>query len=163
MDTEIINWTALSPGAVLQRRDNWGVVYFDGLVETNDLMFRCTNSTSGESYTLFKRDFVLADPYVELNTAQKTLHRRRYPEVYGEASSKGESAFNTQEGGEHYSSLPEGYQPFQISKALGLNPVEHTILKYLLRHASKDGKAALLKAKHCIDILIEQEYPDATD
>ena len=117
MNTEIVNWTELSPGAVLQRRDTGGVVYFDGLVETNDLMFRCTSSTSGESYTLFKRDFVLADPYVELNIAQKTLHRRRYPAVYGEASSKGESAFNTQEGGEHYSSLPEGYPPFQISKA----------------------------------------------
>lgn len=71
------------------------------------------------------------------------------------------SAFDTQEGGSHYSSKPDGYQPFQISKALDLNPVEHTVLKYLLRHRDKNGKVDLLKAKHCLDILIEQEYPDA--
>ena len=71
------------------------------------------------------------------------------------------SAFDSQEGGNHYSSKPEGYQPFQISKALDLNPVEHTVLKYLLRHRDKNGKVDLLKAKHCLDILIEQEYPDA--
>ena len=65
-----------------------------------------------------------------------------------------------QVGGKHYSAMPDGYQPFQISKALGLNPVEHTVLKYLLRHARKNGKQDLLKAKHCLDILIEQEYPN---
>lgn len=70
------------------------------------------------------------------------------------------SAFTQQEGGGHYNVMPEGYQPFQISKALGLNPVEHTVLKYLLRHARKNGKQDLLKAKHCLDILIEQEYGD---
>lgn len=68
------------------------------------------------------------------------------------------SAFSTQVGGEHYSTLPEGYQPFQISKALDLNPVEHTVLKYLLRHRDKNGKQDLEKIKHCVDILIEQEY-----
>lgn len=71
------------------------------------------------------------------------------------------SAFDTQVGGGHYSSRPDGYQPFQISKVLGLNPVEHTVLKYLLRHRDKNGAVDLQKAKHCLDILIEQEYPNA--
>ncbi len=94
---------------------------------------------------------VLADYGPELPAFPKHEHSAEEPVA---------TAFRTQEGGQHYSQMPRGYQPFQISKALGLNPVEHTILKYLLRHAKKDGKAALLKAKHCIDILIEQEYPD---
>ena len=68
-------------------------------------------------------------------------------------------AFATQIGGTHYNSLPNGYQPFQISKVLGLNPVEHTILKYLLRHRNKNGVKDLEKIKHCVEILIEQEYP----
>ena len=70
------------------------------------------------------------------------------------------SAFIRQVGGQHYNSLPNGYQPFQISKALGFNPVEHTILKYLTRHGDKNGKQDLEKIKHCVDILIEQEYPN---
>lgn len=71
------------------------------------------------------------------------------------------SAFVRQVGGEHYKSLPEGYQPFQISRALDFDPVEHTILKYLIRHRDKNGKQDLEKIKHCVDILIEQEYPNA--
>lgn len=74
------------------------------------------------------------------------------------AARTGESAFASQVGGGHYKDLPDGYQPFQISKALGLNPVEHTILKYLLRHRNKNGVRDLEKIKHCVDILIEQEY-----
>lgn len=90
---------------------------------------------------------------------------RSYPEIHADNRMLDylpvKSAFDTQEGGSHYSSKPDGYQPFQISKALDLNPVEHTVLKYLLRHRGKNGKVDLLKAKHCLDILIEQEYPDA--
>lgn len=68
------------------------------------------------------------------------------------------SAFKRQEGGEHYSSLPQGYQPFQISHALKLDPMQHTILKYVLRHKAKNGLQDLLKARHTLDILIELEY-----
>lgn len=68
---------------------------------------------------------------------------------------------DTQVGGGHYKDSPRGYQPFEISKALGLNPVEHTAMKYLLRHKNKHGKQDLEKAKHCLDILIAQEYPNA--
>lgn len=78
-----------------------------------------------------------------------------------EAPTEQTSAFDTQVGGGHYSSRPDGYQPFQISKVLELNPVEHTVLKYLLRHRDKNGAVDLRKAKHCLDILIEQEYPNA--
>lgn len=76
----------------------------------------------------------------------------------GAEAPKPVSAFKAQVGGQHYSALPLGYQPFQISHALDLNPVEHTILKYLLRHRNKNGKQDLEKIKHCVDILVEQEY-----
>lgn len=90
-----------------------------------------------------------------------SLVNRKYFQSPITSTATVKSAFDTQEGGSHYSSKPDGYQPFQISKALDLNPVEHTVLKYLLRHRDKNGKVDLLKAKHCLDILIEQEYPDA--
>lgn len=93
------------------------------------------------------------------------LHIELYPEIYSpvtlqERAKTTESAFSQQVDGKHYSEMPDGYQPFQISHALGLNPVEHTILKYLLRHRRKNGKVDLEKIKHCVDILIEQEYPN---
>ena len=56
-----------------------------------------------------------------------------------QAARAGQSAFASRVDGGHYKDLPDGYQPFQISKAQGLNPVEHTILKYLLRHRNKNG------------------------
>lgn len=65
--------------------------------------------------------------------------------------------WDTQVGGDHYKKV-EGYQPFQISHACGLNPIEHTVLKYLLRHRRKGGADDLRKAQHCLDLLIEQEY-----
>lgn len=88
--------------------------------------------------------------------AQQAFLKGKYDLPAAEAP----TAFQGQVGGEHYVSMPEGYQPFQISKALNLNPVEHTILKYLLRHRGKNGKQDLEKIRHCLDILIEQEYPN---
>lgn len=70
------------------------------------------------------------------------------------------TALNTQVGGDHYKDIPAGYQPFEISHKLGLNAMEHTALKYILRHRSKGGRIDLYKAKHCIDILIQLEYPE---
>lgn len=71
------------------------------------------------------------------------------------------NALSTQVGGDHYKNQPAGYQPFEISFALGLNALEHTALKYILRHRTKGGKQDLEKAKHCLAILIQLEYPDA--
>ncbi len=33
-------------------------------------------------------------------------------------------------------------------------------IKYLCRHKAKGGKVDLIKAKHYIDLLIEEEYPE---
>ena len=56
----------------------------------------------------------------------------------------------------HYSKLP--IQPMQYSMANGLDPMQHTIIKYVTRFRDKGGKRDLLAARKTIDMLIEYEY-----
>jgi hypothetical protein len=65
------------------------------------------------------------------------------------------SAYETQVGGDHYAKL--AIQPMQYSMANGLDPLQHTIIKYVTRFRDKAGVVDLEKAKHCIDLLIEYE------
>lgn len=65
------------------------------------------------------------------------------------------SAFDTQIGGDHYSKMK--IQPFQYSMENGLDPMQHTIIKYVTRFRDKNGLADLQKARHVIDLLIEFE------
>jgi hypothetical protein len=67
-----------------------------------------------------------------------------------------ESAFKTQVNGNHYTKL--AIQPMEYSMKNNLNPLQHTIIKYITRYKDKNGKIDLLKAKHCIDMLVELEY-----
>lgn len=64
-------------------------------------------------------------------------------------------AFTRQVGGDHYNKLP--IQPFTYSMANGLDPMQHTIIKYVTRFRDKGGIADLEKAKHVVDMLIEWE------
>lgn len=64
----------------------------------------------------------------------------------------------TQIGGDHYKQMK--IQPIAYSMLNGLDPCQHTIIKYVTRHESKGGKEDLLKARHCIDLLIQFKYPD---
>lgn len=61
----------------------------------------------------------------------------------------------TQVGGGHYVDLP--VQPFEYSYRNGLDPLQHTIIKYVTRFRDKNGLEDLEKAKHTIDILIDLE------
>ena len=65
------------------------------------------------------------------------------------------SAFDTQIDGDHYSKMK--IQPFQYSMENGLDPMQHTIIKYVTRFRDKNGLADLQKARHVIDLLIEFE------
>ena len=65
------------------------------------------------------------------------------------------SVWNTQVGGDHYRKLP--IQPFRYSMENGLDPMQHTIIKYVTRFRDKGGIADLEKAKQTIDLLIEWE------
>lgn len=62
---------------------------------------------------------------------------------------------STQIGGDHYTKL--AIQPMQYSMKNGLDPLQHTIIKYVTRFRDKAGIEDLEKAKHCIDMLIEFE------
>jgi len=65
------------------------------------------------------------------------------------------SPLQTQIGGDHYTKL--AIQPMQYSMKNGLDPLQHTIIKYVTRFRDKAGIEDLEKAKHCIDMLIEHE------
>ena len=62
---------------------------------------------------------------------------------------------STQIGGDHYTKL--AIQPMRYSMENGLDPLQHTIIKYVTRFRDKAGIEDLEKAKHCIDMLIEYE------
>ena len=65
------------------------------------------------------------------------------------------NVWNTQVGGDHYCKLP--IQPFQYSMENGLDPMQHTIIKYVTRFRDKNGIIDLEKAKQTIDLLIDYE------
>ena len=65
------------------------------------------------------------------------------------------SAFDNQIDGDHYSKLK--IQPMIYSYHNKLDPLQHTIIKYVTRFRDKNGIRDLEKAKHCIDMLIELE------
>ena len=68
------------------------------------------------------------------------------------------TAINEQIGGDHYKHMP--IQPMEYSMKNNLNACQHTVVKYVTRYKVKGGKQDLLKAIHCIELLIEMEYGD---
>lgn len=66
-------------------------------------------------------------------------------------------ASDTQVGGEHYKTA---IQPIEYIHANKLTYFEGNVIKYVTRHASKNGKQDLLKAKHYIDFILQFEYPE---
>ena len=62
---------------------------------------------------------------------------------------------STQVGGNHYTKLT--IQPFEYSMQNGLDPLQHTIIKYTTRFRDKNGVEDLRKAIHCLELLIEYE------
>lgn len=67
------------------------------------------------------------------------------------------SAFDKQEGGNHYKHL--AIQPAEYCQRNKLGAMESFVVKYVSRHREKNGAADLLKAIHCLELLLEMEYP----
>lgn len=65
------------------------------------------------------------------------------------------SALDVQVGGDHYKNM--AVQPMEFSMLNGLDPCQHTIIKYVTRFRQKNGLEDLVKAKHVLDMLIEFE------
>lgn len=70
----------------------------------------------------------------------------------------GEKALDVQVGGSHYKNM--AIQPVEFAHANKLPFIEGSIIKYVCRHARKNGRKDLEKARHFIDLLIELEYPE---
>lgn len=68
------------------------------------------------------------------------------------------SALDVQVGGSHYKGM--AIQPVQFIRANNIPYLEGNIIKYVCRHAGKNGKVDLEKARHYIDLLIELEYSE---
>lgn len=63
-------------------------------------------------------------------------------------------ATDVQEGGDHYKK--QKIQPIEYITANGLGFCEGNVVKYITRYKQKDGVKDLKKARHYINILIEQ-------
>lgn len=65
-------------------------------------------------------------------------------------------AWDVQIGGDHYKKLE--IQPMEYSMANGLDPLQHTIVKYATRFRDKGTPIEdLRKGRHCFDMLIDRE------
>lgn len=67
-------------------------------------------------------------------------------------------AIDHQEGGSHYKTFV--IQPVEFIHKNNIPFIEGNIIKYILRHKSKNGIEDLKKAKHYLDLLIESDYPN---
>lgn len=73
-----------------------------------------------------------------------------------ERDPNGKSALDVQVGGNHYKDMK--IQPVEFCHANNIPFLEANVIKYICRHASKDGRKDLEKAKHYIDLLIKMSY-----
>lgn len=65
-------------------------------------------------------------------------------------------ARDVQVGGNHYKTLP--IQPYEFIHRNNIPWLEANVIKYVTRHRFKNGMEDLLKAKHYIDLAIEEYY-----
>lgn len=69
-----------------------------------------------------------------------------------------DNAWNKQIGGDHYKKL--AIQPMEYALQNKLDYAQANVVKYVTRHADKNGKQDLLKAIHNIELMIAHYYPD---
>jgi hypothetical protein len=82
--------------------------------------------------------------------------RRSYGFGEKEPTKKKLSSLETQVGGEHYKNFP--IEPIEFCQRNKLGFCESLVIKYICRHKLKGGKEDLLKAIHCLTMLIDLEY-----
>lgn len=68
----------------------------------------------------------------------------------------GSKALSQQQGGSHYQKYK--IQPIEFIQANGLDFLQGSVVKYVVRHKDKNGRQDLEKARHFIDLMIELEY-----
>lgn len=63
----------------------------------------------------------------------------------------------SQVGGSHYAAM--AIDPFTYGMKNNLDPLQFSVVKYVSRFKSKNGLEDLLKARDCVDRLIQHHYP----
>ena len=84
-----------------------------------------------------------------------TLLLQEIKEEISYQSRKKMSAIDKQIGGDHYKGM--AIQPIQYIQANKLSYIEGNIVKYISRWRDKNGIEDLLKIKHYVEFLIEEE------
>jgi len=64
-------------------------------------------------------------------------------------------ALDKQIGGKHYNTMK--IQPIEYSMENKMNPLQHTVIKYVSRYQDKNGIEDLHKAIHSLELLIQFE------
>lgn len=67
------------------------------------------------------------------------------------------SPLKTQVGGNHYKDL--AIQPAEYCQKNKLGYLESNAIKYATRFRFKGGEQDIMKAIHCLELLLELEYP----
>jgi len=98
------------------------------------------------SYRQYLMNFIVGNRTESLN------------DQYAEIEKVRQSAWQKQEGGSHYKNLK--IQPMQYALENKLDYAQANVVKYVTRHADKNGKEDLLKAIHNLELMIEFYYGD---
>lgn len=69
-------------------------------------------------------------------------------------------ATEKQVGGEHYKKL--AIQPMEYSIKNNLDPLQASVIKYVTRHKDKAGRVDIEKAMHCLELILEMQYPQTS-
>lgn len=119
--------------------------------KSSDIIVKCTK-INGEFYftgivisdnSYYPKDFIHDDWFIENFEEYK------------------EKPTSNQVGGNHYKDCK--IQPTEFIYANNIPFIEGNIIKYIVRHRSKNGIEDLKKARHYIDLLIEFEYESKKD
>ena len=93
----------------------------------------------------------------ESRTSNENSTAHTNPQQYANNATNA-NAWQIQVGGEHYKKLK--IQPMEYALANKLDYAQANVVKYVTRHADKNGKEDLLKAIHNIQLMIEHYYAD---
>jgi hypothetical protein len=67
------------------------------------------------------------------------------------------TALDSQVAGSHYKQL--AIQPAEYCQRNRLPYCESSVIRYVTRHREKNGREDIEKAIHCLELLLEIEYP----
>ena len=142
------DWPEHLPYAA-QDKINGDVWAYSSFPEISGFFYGQYSSAGDDSKRIWKQGIICR------NWNKTIVHRDEFMKRWNERNNTVTSATETQIGGDHYTKL--AIQPMQYSMKNGLDPLQHTIVKYVTRFRDKAGIEDLEKAKHCIDMLIEYE------